>query len=373
MNIASPHTDFDNDIAAIDGFADLLIGGFENPEGMCGTVCVTIPEYPDHSFIARYATVLHIERDHMDRATDTQVVIPIATIHRIFNEFEQIDWRDPQIIGTISFAGNLSLANHLAKSCTRPSDWTLARFRRAGRLHAAKNYKSLTTVQYLHCPTQRQLLQAMDASLPVVITGLEPVPPCRDWTIERLADRYGDAVVRVRSATHRQTMAEFVQELKAFEANPYDKMIEGFSKPYTEGANLPEVMWPDFGPLFFNREDFIPPQLWLGSVPTHIPTSSLHRDPLTGFLLQVIGRKRLDLYSADQADLLYPMQAYNLYQPCWFKPEAPEYDRYPRAREATCLSVTLNPGELLVQPAGWFHQVYALESPNMSASYFWRY
>ncbi|XAT58965.1 hypothetical protein GN241_17320 [Rhodobacteraceae bacterium IMCC1335] len=33
----------------------------------------------------------------------------------------------------------------------------------------------------------------------------------------------------------------------------------------------------------------------------------------------------------------------------------------------------LNPGELLVQPAGWFHQVYALDSPNMSVSYFWRY
>ena len=109
-----------------------------------------------------------------------------------------------------------------------------------------------------------------------------------------------------------------------------------------------------------------------GAVPTHIPTSSLHRDPLTGFLFQVMGRKRLDLYSADQADLLYPMKAYNLYQPCWFKPEAPDFDRYPLAREAKCLSVTLNPGELIIQPAGWFHQVYALDSPNMSVSYFWR-
>ena len=106
---------------------------------------------------------------------------------------------------------------------------------------------------------------------------------------------------------------------------------------------------------------------------THIPTSSLHRDPLTGFLLQVIGRKRLDLYSADQEALVYPHRAYNNYQPCWFKPEAPDYDVYPNARDARCLSVTLEPGELLVQPAGWFHQVYALDNPNMSVSYFWRY
>ena len=373
MNVAYPQSTFDTDVAAIEGFAALLRGGFENPEGITGVVRITIPEYPAQSFIARYATELHVERHDMNRASDTDVTIPIATIHRIFAEFETLDWRDPGIIGTITFTGNLALANHLSKSCVRPSNWTLARFRKAGRQHAALGHRNLATVEYLHRPTQRHILEAMAESRPIVVTGLEPTPPCRDWTLERLVERFGDAVVRVRSATHRQTMADFVRELKEFEANPYDRMIEGFVKPYTEGATLPEAMGADFGPLFFDREDFIPPQLWMGAVPTHIPTSSLHRDPLTGFLFQVMGRKRLDLYAADQADLLYPMKAYNLYQPCWFKPEAPDYDRYPLAREAKCISVTLNPGELIIQPAGWFHQVYALDSPNMSVSYFWRY
>ncbi|WP_170565447.1 cupin-like domain-containing protein [Ruegeria atlantica] len=156
-------------------------------------------------------------------------------------------------------------------------------------------------------------------------------------------------------------------------SNPEASEMGGTVKPYTEGAGLPEEMWADFGPLFFDREDFIPPQLWLGAVPTHIPTSSLHRDPHCGFLLQVIGRKRLVLYSADQEGLLYPHKAYNNYQPCWFKPENPDYVIYPKAKAARCISVTLNPGELMVQPAGWFHQVHALDSPNMSVSYFWRY
>ncbi len=89
-------------------------------------------------------------------------------------------------------------------------------------------------------------------------------------------------------------MREFVRELKDFERNPHKTMIEGFAKPYTEGATLPEEMWADFGPLFFDRDDFIPPQLWLGSVPTYVPASSLHRDPLHGFLFQVIGRKLID-------------------------------------------------------------------------------
>ena len=373
MNIAYPAAEFESDVAAIEGFAELLQTGFENPEGFRGTVRVTIPEHPAQSFIARYSDTLLIERHDMDRDTDTQVLIPIATIHRVFNEFESLDWRDPNIIGTIKFAGDLNLANHLLKSCVRPSNWTMGRFRAVGRLHSAKGYRDLDGVEYLHKPTQRQLLDAMHESRPIVITGLEPTPPSRDWTLDRLAQRYGDSVVRVRSATQSQTMAEFVQELKEFEANPHDNMIEGFAKPYTEGARLPEAMWEDFGPLFFEREDFFPPQLWLGSVSTHIPASSLHRDPLTGFLLQVIGRKRLDLYSADQEGLLYPMKSYNNYQPCWFKPEAPDYDIYPKARDAKCLSVTLSPGELIIQPAGWFHQVHAIESPNMSVSYFWRY
>lgn len=241
MNVAYPASMFENDLAAIEGFADLLRTGFENPEEIRGTVRITIPEHAGQSFIARYDDELVIERHDMDRDTDTQVTIPIATIHRIFNEFETLDWRDPDIIGTITFTGNLAYANHLAKSCIRPSNWTMARFRRAGRLHAVNGYRDLTQVEYLHQPTQRQILEVMAESRPVIITGLEPSPPCKDWSIDKLAERYGDAVVRVRSATQRRTMAEFLEELKV-EANPYDNMIEGFVKPYTEGANMPEEM-----------------------------------------------------------------------------------------------------------------------------------
>ena len=373
MNIAYPRKGFEDDLAAIEGFKGLLRDGFQNPEGIKGTVRLTIPEHPEAGFIVRYGEMLEVEASNLHNQVDTEVTMPIRTIHRIFEEFEYLDWRDPEIIGTITFSGNLGFANHLAKSCLRPSNWTIERFEQVGRLHQKNGYKNLSEIEYLHQPGQMQILEAMNDSRPVVITGLEPTPPCKDWSLERLAERYPHAVTRVRSAMHSQTMSEFVDELRDFISNPYDEMIEGFVKPYTEGAQLPQEMWDDFGPLFFNREDFVPPQLWLGAVPTHIPTSSLHRDPQTGFLLQVIGRKRLDLYSADQEELLYPHKAYNNYQPCWFKPEQADYKTYPKAKQASCLSVTLNPGELLIQPAGWFHQVYALDSPNMSVSYFWRY
>ncbi|MEP4197332.1 MAG: hypothetical protein ABJL99_17055 [Aliishimia sp.] len=70
-----------------------------------------------------------------------------------------------------------------------------------------------------------------------------------------------------------------------------------------------------------------------------IPTSSLHRDPLTEFLFQVTGRKRLYLYSADQEELLYPFRSYNNYQPCWFKPENPNMSfSQRRDRQSACPS-----------------------------------
>ena len=164
-----------------------------------------------------------------------------------------------------------------------------------------------------------------------------------------------------------------VQTAVEAEDTPYQARSSLEFKAYTEGSRLPDEMWENFGSMYFDREDFVPPQLWLGSVPTDVPATPLHRDPLTGFLFQVMGRKRLDLYSADQADLLYPYKSYNTYQKCWFQPDQPDYEKYPKARQAKCISVELHPGELLVQPAGWFHQVYALDSPTMSVSYFWRY
>ena len=373
MNIAYPPTEFENNVAAIEGFKKLLIEGFENPENIRATVRLTIPEYPELAFVARYHDELHIEPSNQHNITDTEVVMPMATMRRIFKEYAFIDFRDPEIIGTMTFEGNLNYANHLSKALMRPTNFVIDRFASVGEFHAERGYKDLTEVEYLHQPSQHEILLAMEESRPVVITGLEPTPPCKDWTIDKLADRYGDSIVRVRSATQEQNMRDFVAELNEFIANPYDDMIDGFVKPYTEGALMPKEMWPDFGPLFFDPEDFIPPQLWLGAVPTHIPTSSLHRDQATGFLLQVIGRKRLDLYSADQADLIYPHKSHNYYQPCWFKPEEPNFEIFPKAKDAKYLSITLNPGELIIQPAGWFHQVYALDSPNMSVSYFWKY
>ncbi|HYH95373.1 cupin-like domain-containing protein, partial [Hyalangium sp.] len=71
-----------------------------------------------------------------------------------------------------------------------------------------------------------------------------------------------------------------------------------------------------------------------------------------------------------EAPCVYPKGAFFGYQLCWVKPHAPDLERFPRFREAHPIELLLAPGELLVQPVGWFHQVYSLDDVTLSVSHF---
>jgi hypothetical protein len=373
MNVAYPPQDFISAEKTVEGLIQLLQGGFENPYNRQGTVLIAVKEHPELSFLAVFAETLKIVRPIDDRSYDAKMTFPLSTLETVFRDFEYLDWRSPEILGTLTLEGDLNLAFHLGMSCVRPSNETVEKFAAIRALHKKNGHKNLSDVVRLHLPTQHQLLEVIDQGLPAIITGLEPSPPCKDWTVDKLVEKYGDTIVCVRSADQKVSLRELADQMREFEENPELENDPNRDKAYTEGALMPAEMLEDFGPMFFDREDFIPAQLWLGSVSVQNPATGLHCDPTTGFLFQVMGRKRLELYSADQAENLYPKKAYSYYQPCWFNPNHPNYDAFPKAKNAKPISVILHPGELLVQPAGWFHQVYALESPTMSVSYFWRY
>ena len=377
VNTAYPAQAFDTPHALLQGFIDLLSEEFENPHQHYGTAICIVPELDDIVLEAKITDTLDMQikdRDAVDLSNaDARLTMPLATVERIFQDFATVDWRDPEIIGTVEMAGDMALVERLARSAERPTDWTLDRFADAEELHRDQGYRELSSIDTLYRPSQATVLDYIDAGRPAIIQGLGQEIFEQPWTLERLEALYGDAVVRVRSATDHVTMRQFCAELRAFMAANDKSFDRGLDIPYTEGAALPPEMHAQFGPLFFDKTELTIPQLWFGAVPTHEPTSSVHRDPHAGFLFQVIGRKRLELYSADQASMLYPRKAYNLYQPCWHTPNAPDFDRFPRARGLRKVTAVIEPGDLILQPAGWFHEVYALDSPNMSVSYFWAY
>lgn len=108
--------------------------------------------------------------------------------------------------------------------------------------------------------------------------------------------------------------------------------------------------------------------LWIGPI-GHV--ECLHYDAMDGTLMQLHGSKRVVLFPPSQTFNLYPYPfyahlRYGLKLRSWFSrvyPDQPDFQAFPRLRQALKYrsDVTLQPGELLYIPAGWWHEVTSLE------------
>lgn len=355
----------------VEDLASLVQDGFENLGGYSGAVQLSIRSEEVTYPLAITFTPSELDiREDWIRHPDATLTLPLDTVGLMLESITEVDFRDPEVMGTISLSGNLELINQVAKSLLRPSQDTLERFELAEQLRT--DAYALTEIPRVTNPTELEILESIAAGQPLIITNSKLLKKSKNWSLDRLVAEYGDVPLRVRSTDHKETMAEFIVRLRSTDLKD-DKIIEGHTKAYTEGCFLPDPMHNDFLPSYLSRNDYSDPQIWLGSVPLNVPASSLHRDPLDGFLYQIMGRKQLIMYAPDQAPYLYAMRAFNNYQPCWVAPEKPDYQRFPEFAKANAIEVELHPGELLVQPAGWFHAVYCLDSPTFSVSYFQRH
>jgi hypothetical protein len=185
---------------------------------------------------------------------------------------------------------------------------------------------------------------------PAILTGLVGSTPAGRWTFDLLRDRYGDVVVEQSVDGRRPvTLRERI-----------DLMRSG-ADTTTGGGKVPAEMRSDvdFEPYVAASDQRFHPLFWMGRAGSRTP---LHRDAYPGMSAHLLGRKRWLLYSPDQADRLYPEEgSVEAYQRSRVDPYAPDLARWPRFAEATPRDVVVNPGELLLVPVGWFHDVQALD------------
>lgn len=346
--------------------------GLENPLGLKGVVTWIVPELVGSTvsgISVDVGTNTVSECSTVELIGDAQIEMPLNVLEYLVTNINSVDYRDPFIIGQTQIRGDLVLINHMVKALLMPGDENLRRI--AFATDRKTPAYAIQSVKRVHNPSELEVLERIASGTPFIATGANLFSSGTPWTLEELSRRFGALDLRTRSSEDRETIAQFVHRLsKYLKADSDDPMVEGFTKPYTEGCALPKAMWPDFNPQWFSLDEFIAPQIWLGAIPSDIPASSLHRDPLDGFLFQFIGRKRLTLFSPDQAPYLYPTKAWNNYQPCWVDPGQVRMDLFPEFSKARPIEVVLNPGEVLIQPAGWFHVVYCIDSPTFSVSYF---
>lgn len=353
--------------------AKSLTAGFENPEKISGDCQFEFFDETDKTQFLSVkfdALALTLSSEPLG-ASDAHIRMPLSVAEKIITNLEGVDYRDPDIIGKMEMSGDLHIVNHLAKALVKPSKVTQFTFDDATCLY--RNAYALNSIAYLDSPTELHILEMIESKQPFIIRNAPMNRDQAEWSLEQLKSKYANVLLRVRSATEQETVADFVDKLTSLKLQNASDIIEGHTKVYTEGCALPRQMIEDFLPLYFTTHDFTEPQIWLGSVPIEAPASSLHRDPLDGFLYQLMGRKKVILFSPDQARYLYPMKAYNNYQACWVKPESPNLDDFPLFKQARPIEAILHPGEILVQPAGWFHAVYCLDSPTFSVSYFLKF
>lgn len=96
-----------------------------------------------------------------------------------------------------------------------------------------------------------------------------------------------------------------------------------------------------------------------------------HYDAVHNAYAQVRGWKRFILLDPNYAGCLYPYPLAHPMDRCSRVDfEHPDYERFPRFREARAVEAVLGPGDLLVLPAGWWHHVQTLTEDSISVS-FW--
>ena len=112
--------------------------------------------------------------------------------------------------------------------------------------------------------------------------------------------------------------------------------------------------------------------IWIGNR----TTAAAHWDMSNNVACPLVGRRRFTLFPPDQVANLYPgplepTPGGQVVSMVDFR--APDHTRYPGFREALSHArvAELEPGDVLVYPALWWHQVEALDAFNVMVNYWW--
>ncbi len=214
------------------------------------------------------------------------------------------------------------------------------------------------------------------ASRPVVLTDLAgDWPAMKRWSPQDLKQRFGHLEVEVqveRSGDPDYEKNKVQHRRKVLLAPFVDRVVTGgATNDYYLTASNENLRRPEFAPLLqdigtmppYCRADALSGSgsFWFGPAGTLTP---LHHDTLMLLHTQVVGRKRWRFISPLQTPLVY--NHFEVYSPVDI--DKPDLSRYPLFAQTTILDVTVEPGETMFLPLGWWHQVTSLDV-SMSFSF----
>jgi hypothetical protein len=268
------------------------------------------------------------------------------------------DFRQPEVQRHLRFDGDVEfIVRAVVLALRRPTEEMREAFARAETTSPGVTF---TRIERVAAPSADRFVQLLGQHVPFIVTGALGAWPAigafERWLLER------DQVSLGPLLNEEIRLGDFVRRARAHPG----------VRSYSHGSILPQALEADFPlPEFTHRLQASPPQLWLGTgKDPDVPVTTLHRDAAPGLLGHVVGRKRFTVFPPHQADFLYVRPGYDQYQHCWVEPHQPDLERYPKFRNAMGVDFVLEPGELLIQPTGWFHCVYSLDTVTASVSRF---
>ncbi len=194
--------------------------------------------------------------------------------------------------------------------------------------------------------------------LPFLMTGVVKRWPLCQLTPQTLRERYSHLPVRARVGDYINTAFAPDRAMQDMSMLDYlDLVAQGLHDlpPYLGNLELRELNSLCHWPAYFDKIG--PPRYWLGPAGTVTP---LHCDYDDNLFAQIWGSKRIILSPPHHDEFLYPREANAILFGSPFDPEAPDYERFPLARQASMIECLVEPGDMLYVPAGWYHQVRSL-------------
>ena len=223
---------------------------------------------------------------------------------------------------------------------------------------AARDLPGITEVPRLGMQGAAAFRARAALGLPFLMRGL-----VQRWPLSRLAPdvlraQFSHVPVRARVGDYINTAFAADRAMQDMSMGQYlDLVAEGKDAlpPYLGNLELRELNRLCHWPTYFDKMG--PPRFWVGPAGTVTP---LHCDYDDNIFAQVWGRKRIFLSPPHHDVFLYPSEANAILFGSPFDPEAPDFARFPLARQATMIECLVEPGDMLYVPAGWYHQVRAL-------------
>jgi ribosomal protein L16 Arg81 hydroxylase len=224
-------------------------------------------------------------------------------------------------------------------------------------------------------------------NVPVVVTdGIKNWPGRRLWTPELFMERFGDRKVQIYDdlfrLISRKTLRQYLEQYFGKKADQHSNTLVPYVRWYTRFKDDHRIPWAD--DIFSEIKDewslpyCLPNSGYLmpfsGSSEKMFPNRSsfparglfisprggrtrLHCDPWCSdaILCQIYGRKRIIMYSPEQARYLVSNGHFA-------DPDNVDHEKFPNFEDATSTyDDCLEKGEIILIPSRWLHHVITLE------------